>query len=345
MIPVAFRRATPLVFPDGSRLLLLPHGARVLGLYSPTDNQNFFWTNPALETAKTARAFFESAGWHNSGGDRTWVSPEIDIFFPNFPRLHLYQVPPQLDPGKYEPAGRDPMGLSGICELSLGRSRQRIRVKILKSWGSAPNPLRYEAIWKSLKSVQYAGYTQKTTLSFLRGSARQPAPGGIWNLLQLPPGGNFLAPTITKTQPTIYFGKIPRGDLGTRQQAVRYTMRAQGIQKIGIPASAATGRAGYLYQQGGTWALVVRNFFVDPSGEYVDVPWGRDGQVGSLGTAIQACNVNCDLGRFAELEYHVPAVGGNTGAACREDVSQVWAFRGPRKSIETIARHLVSLLA
>jgi len=333
---------TSLAYPDGSRLLLLPHGARVLGLYTASDDQNFFWTNPALEAAKTARAFLKSDNWHNSGGDRTWISPEIDIFFPNFPKLEVYRVPPQLDPGHYEPVGRNAVSYSGSCTLSLGRSRQTIRLKILKSWGSAPNPLRYEAKWKSLKSVQYAGYTQRTTLRLVRGSDQQAATGGIWNLLQLPPGGDFLAPTHTRTQPTVYFGTIPRGDLVTQQHAVRYTMSAQGVQKIGIPASAATGRAGYLYQQGGRWALVVRNFFVDPSGEYVDVPWNRDGQVGDRGIAIQACNVHCDLGRFAEMEYHAPALGGYTGVTCREDVSQVWAFRGPRKLIQMIAHLLVS---
>ena len=30
-----------LVYPDGSRLLLLPHGARVLGLYAASDELGF----------------------------------------------------------------------------------------------------------------------------------------------------------------------------------------------------------------------------------------------------------------------------------------------------------------
>jgi hypothetical protein len=311
-------------------------------LYTASDDRNFFWTNPALEAAKSARAFFKSDGWHNSGGDRTWVAPEIDIFFPNFPKTDIYRVPPQLDPGSYEPVGHKGARYSGSCALTLSRSRQTMRLNIVKSWSWAPNPLRHTAIWKSLQSVQYAGYTQRTTLRLPRGSARQAATGGIWNLLQLPPGGDFLASTYARTQPTIYFGTIPRGDLVTRRHTVRYTMSAKGIQKIGIPACVATGRAGYLYQNGGSWALVVRNFFVDPSGEYVDVPWSRDGRVGDRGMAIQACNVNSELGRFAELEYHVPAIGGDTGVTSREDVSQVWAFRGPQKQIQMIAQFLVS---
>jgi len=337
--------AATLVCPDGSKLLLLRHGARVLGLYPPSDDQNFFWTNPALTAAKSARSFFQSGHWHNSGGDRTWVAPEIDIFFPDFPKTEVYQVPQQLDPGRYEPAGHNVVGYSNSCALTLSRSRQTIPLKIFKSWSWTPNPLRHEAIWKPLRAVQYAGYTQRTTLRLLRGSGREAGPVGIWNLLQLPPGGVFIAPTHTRTRPTLYFGTIPPRDLVTQRHAVCYTMRAKGIQKIGIRASAATGRAGYLYEQDGRWALVVRNFFVDPSGEYVDVPWNRDGQVGDRGMAIQACNVNSDLGRFAELEYHAPALGGDTGGTHREDVSQVWAFRGPRRSVQRIAQHLLSPLA
>ena len=291
---------------------------------------------------KSAQAFFRSDRWHNSGGDRTWVAPEIDIFFPNFPKTKIYRVPQQLDPGRYEPVGHSGAAYSSTCTLTLSRSRQMIPMKILKSWRGAPNPLRHEAMWKTLKSVQYAGYTQTTTLRLVRGTVRESAPVGIWNLLKLPPGGILLAPTHSRTRATLYFGTIPRGDLATHRHGVCYTMSAKGIQKIGIRASAATGRAGYLYQQGGRWALVVRNFFVDPSGKYVDVPWNRDGQVGDRGIAIQACNVHCDLGRFAELEYHAPALGGDTGVTCREDVSQVWAFRGPRKSIQMIAQLLVS---
>ena len=33
--------------PDGSRLLLLPHGARILELLAPASDENFFWTHPA----------------------------------------------------------------------------------------------------------------------------------------------------------------------------------------------------------------------------------------------------------------------------------------------------------
>ena len=88
-------------------------------------------------------------------------------------------------------------------------------------------------------------------------------------------------------------------------------MRAAGEHKIAIRALATTGRIGYRYPAAdGRWALIVRNVFVNPSGDYVDVPWS-DAQ--DLGYAVQACNVHSALGSFSELEYHVPAIGPGTG--------------------------------
>src|SRR4051812_3534510 len=68
-------------FPDGTQMLLLVHGGRALGLFAAGDEENFLWTNPALASPTTASTLFASNAWHNSGGDRIWLSPEIDVFF------------------------------------------------------------------------------------------------------------------------------------------------------------------------------------------------------------------------------------------------------------------------
>jgi hypothetical protein len=60
------------------------------------------------------------------------------------------------------------------------------------------------------------------------------------------------------------------------------------------------------------------------------------------GYSTQACSVNSRWGEFSEMEYHVPAIGGNTGLRHIKDCSQLWAFRGWREDIETIARALLS---
>src|SRR5262249_42454173 len=95
---------------------------------------------------------------------------------------------------------------------------------------------------------------------------------------------------------------------------------------------------GYLYEKDGESSLIVRNFRVNPSGEYVDVPWTEPE---NFGFSFQACNVNSHLGAFSELEYHAPALNPRENAAVSEDESQLWAFRGDRGTILSIARHLL----
>ena len=321
--------------PDGTSVLMLPYGGRVLGLFSPESDQNFYWTNTALDSVETARAFYASDEWQNSGGDRTWLAPEVDIFLPNFPVLDKYFQPRQLDPGKYEVVkGGGQTTLVNKLSLTLTRSKATVDLEITKRVGPAPNPLRCER-GLDLGDVEYAGYTQYTTLETASDKGRV----GLWNLVQMPHGGDLLVATYVRTEPNIIFGSIPPEELVVSDHLVRYRMRQTGEHKIGIRAVATAGRVGYLYEKAGKWQLIVRNFAVNPSGEYVDCPWTDEGY---LGFSTQACNVNSGLGQFSELEYHIPAIGEGTGRKRCDDAAQVWAFRGSEESMKSVARVLLS---
>ncbi|HOW70577.1 MAG TPA: hypothetical protein PKY77_08255 [Phycisphaerae bacterium] len=328
----------PLRSPDGTEVLVLQHGGRVLGLFAPNSGENFFWTHDALKTPASAKAFYASNEWHNSGGDRTWLAPELDLFFPDYPSLERYFQPRQLDPGNYQ-VTRTAEGVRLVNQLTvtLARSRKTVELEMGKSLSWAPNPLRCEPAAASLLELEYAGYTQHTSLAITG-----PPVGrvGAWNLIQMPHGGDLLVPVHARTQPKIYFGSVSPEDLIAGDRMVRYRMRTHDCHKIGIRAVAATGRVGYLYQTGGRFALVVRSFFVNPSGDYVDVPWtDRD----DLGYAVQSCNVvHESLGAFSELEYHIPAIGEGTGRTRCDDWSAVWAFRGPSEQVHAVARILLS---
>ena len=99
------------------------------------------------------------------------------------------------------------------------------------------------------------------------------------------------------------YSRIVEGSASDMRGLVRYRMRALGFHKIGIRAVATAGRAGYTYSDGDQFALIIRNFSVNPSGEYVDVPWNS---TEDMGYCTQACNFNISEVRFSELEYHVP---------------------------------------
>jgi hypothetical protein len=278
---------------------------------------------------------FNSNEWHNSGGDRTWLAPEVDIFFPKFPNLDMstYWQPRALDPGNYT---RRSDRMVNSLTLDLSRSRQRVELEMSKWVGPPPNPLRYEREWRDDATLQYAGYTQHTSLRMMHKSQ---AMIGLWNLVQMPHGGDLRVPTFGRAEPKIYMGEIAGDDLVVSDRLLVYRMRAEGEHKIGLRATSMTGRVGYVYQRNSEATLIVRNFFVNPSGEYVDVPWRM---AEDFGYAVQACNVNSRLGAFSELEYHVPAIGGQTELDYCEDVSQIWAFRGPVDRVQRAAHYLLS---
>ncbi len=329
--------------PGGASIVFLPHGGRVIGLFAPESDENFLWTHPALDAVHSARAFFASDDWHNSGGDRTWLAPEADFFLPKFPDTSVYHQPRQLDPGAYTCGRVGPaIRLENRLTLRSFRTGQDVELRITRCVEPAANPLQAFVVRASarilagLDSLSFAGYTLRSSLEILGGNA--PNGVGLWSLLQLPHGGEMLIPTWTRAEPKVYFGQIPPDALRVEDRLVRYAMCAEGEQKIGVRALASTGRAGYLRREGRAATLVVRNFAVNPSGAYVDVPWDDPAD---LGYAVQACNVASRLGRFSELEYHAPAIGGQTGLARCDDASQVWAFRGYPEQIHALARLLL----
>lgn len=324
--------------PDGSVLVVLPHGGRILGLYGPRVDENFFWTSPELGTVDSARRFFASDGWHNTGGDRTWLAPEIDFFLPDFPKPGPYVQPRGLDAGVFTVEARGArLAMTGLVPATLSRPRLDVMVEIRKEVGPAPDPLRHERRAPPSASLEYAGYTLRTTARFLGPPAAESAWVGAWNLLQLPHGGKMIIPTYGRTEPRVYFGQATGDDLRVDEGQVAWWMRSRGEHKIGVRAAATCGRVGYAYRARERCCLVIRNFFVGPSGEYVDVPVDAPQAVGD---AFQACNIDSALGSFSELEHHAPAVRGPSGEAS-EDLSQLWAYRGSLEDIREVAARLL----
>jgi hypothetical protein len=328
---------------DGTRILVLPYGGRILGVFAPGSEENFLWTNSALNSVESARTYYASDDWQNSGGDRTWLAPEVDFFFPKFPDIDIagYWQPRSLDPGNYELTKTNHgVKLTNRLNIEGFRSKKRVELEITKSVAAAPNPLRYDAAIR-IDAIEYAGHTLLTSLRILDPDPNDAPLVGLWSLTQMPHQGELFIPTYSRTEPRIYFGLVdtPPDELATSDRLVRFKMRAAGEHKIGVRAAITTGRIGYIYPTGNQHALIVRNFFVNPSGEYADVPWTEPED---RGYSTQACSVNSRWGMFSEMEYHVPAIGEGTGLRQMEDRSQLWAFRGSRADIEKIARALLS---
>ena len=275
-----------------------------------------------------------SALWHNSGGDRTWIAPELDFFCARYNDLSTHSVPRPLDPGDYRLV-KEPGQTFCRNDFVLRSSRlgSEVALRITKSVYPAENPCGDDSHLGS--SVEYAGYTLHTILQ--RREASEAAVG-LWNLLSLPYGGKLLAATHGPCRPTDYFGTVDPSQIVSLDHRVSWQTTGKGIQKIGLKAVDLTGRVGYLYPQGRRWSLVVRDFFVDPAGQYIDVP---SSDTTDLGYAVQGCCVDtAELGQFVEVECHSPAI--EPGQCDRsEDWARVWAFRGGLADVEEIARRLL----
>ena len=325
--------------PDGSRLLLLPYGARVLGLFPAEGEESVYWVNPMLTTSATARELFARDGWHNTGGDRTWIAPELDTFFRDAAFTQYWQPRP-LDMSDYavQQTGGG-IQMSREMTLHLVRSNSDTSLRLTKWFGPAANPLRYERdMAAAVNSLRYAGYTQRVALESL-DKAEKPAGIGIWNLLQLPPGGDMLVPLYTWAVPQKCFGDVPANRVTVEDHLLRVKVDFPGSHKIAVKAAAICGRTGYVYGASDQWTLVVRNFFVNLSGEYIDI---QKHDPTDFGYAFQMCRVDeVEFGSFCEMEYHAPGLGSLPNPARSEDISQVWAFRGPREAVDAVARKLL----
>lgn len=328
-----------LKLPHGN-LVVLPQGGRVLGLYPKGSPENFFWTHDALHSSDGIQHLYAESRWPNPGGDRTWLSPTTELFVSDLRRFwQTWREPVAVDPGRYScrkiPGG---LQLTNRPRIELRRRRQTVDLTMEKTLHPATDPFRYEA--KTLGAYAFAGYTTRSTLTLRREPKNSRVPIGLWQILQLPPDGEMILPVNTRTTPRVIFGKVPPGDVRCEPRCIRYRMRSATTAKIAVHAIHLTGRMGYgRKNKEGGWDLVVRNFPVDPSGEYVDTPFDDER---ARGDAVQACKVSeKDLGSFAEIEHHSPAVGADTGLKTYTDISQVWAFRGRPKVIARIAERLL----
>jgi hypothetical protein len=324
--------------PGQGWLMVLPFGGRVIGLFAEPQGENFFWTNPALAEAATAKPFLAGSGWVHTGGDRTWLSPEVEFHVGSLADpWGTYLAPRAVDPAQYMASMLgEKIGLHTSAHVTFHQAKVEADVEIEKWVRLIAHPLRDEPWFGELAGVAYAGYEQSTTLRLANPAATPPV--SLWSLVNLPPTGWLIAPVWAQTTVRDLFETTGPERLASTPHAVRFLIDGQEQHKIGLHAAALTGRAGYLRAAGpGHSTLVVRSFPVDPSGEYVDRPWHAPNEPGM---AFEAYNGG-DLGAFGELEYHTPAIGGGTRLESCRDVSQLWAFSGPAPQVRRIAAALL----
>ena len=322
---------------DGS-LGVLPFGARVLVLSS--GGENVFWTNPDLGDAQKAAQLLTPTAWPNSGGDRTWIAPEAQLHISNLDDAwNTYQTPAAVDPGNYQVSGDShQIDMKNVTRVHLHHENVDCDVEVGRNVRLAPNPLRGEPGAKSLiKATKYAGYELTARLAMASGADKVRL--ALWSAIQVPAGGEIIIPTNKRSAPRHYFGLREAPMLRATSQAVHFVIDAHVQHKIGVRAADVTGRVGYLRPLGdGRSSLVVRSFHVNPSGDYIDVPWDDSKDEGY---AIQCYNDSGEGKTFGEMECHSPGIGRGTGRSKAKDISQLWAYVGESEAVQEIATWLL----
>lgn len=309
-----------------STILTIPNGGRLLGLWPEAADDNFLWTHPGL-LRPTPTITDPNNSWLNPGGDRTWLAPEVELFFD--PAGQSYAVPSAVDPGTWQvSSGADgQIGSSLQSRVPLRRSGcGQALVRISKTWQAIGHPM------PDLPGLAFAGYQQTTRLEILEA----PDPSvqlGLWSLAQLPAPGWMLIATTAAIQPEFFFGTTHDSNLISRPRLLVWHMPTQGGDaKIGVQASDFTGLAGHLHRRAADcWDLIIRQVAVDPAGAYVDGTWTPPHR---RGWAFQACQVRSLAGGFNELEHHVPAAALGRPSM---DTCQLWALRGSAAAIRRAA--------
>ncbi len=325
---------------NGGSLLVMQRGGRILGLYTHDERDSLLWVNPNLYQPEKAHATLNDPWWPNTGGDRIWLGPEVDL---NMTPEGQYAAPRPLDPGQYSSSASDQqIRLDLSATVALYRSGAQCDVQLERHIGFVPNPLRYEkGLADALTHVRYVGYEQTTTLT-LAQSSDDAAQVGLWDIVQLPTPGRMIVPTLghpNANAPWMPLIGDAAPSVTASSHGIEIEMGAKSSFKLGVRTVNSIGRAGYVRpREDGQHMLVVRNFAINPSGDYVDVPPDPAASA-DFGYAFQCYNDNGNLGQFGELEYHAPAVSVRNPR--HTDISQLWAFEGEAGAIQHISDALL----
>lgn len=306
---------------SGGTIVVLERGGRIIGAYPGEEDENMLWVDPDIGV--------ERPTW-NSGGERVWLSPEVDYFMTELESPGFgFTVQEGLDPGGYTLEGSSPfraaLTWTQVGDVRSFRAEEQFRFRLSKSCRLIDNPLVAAGLQDGGGAYNYMGYETETVLKALDKDFRSDA--ALWTLMQVPSGGVALVPTIGKAVPVDFFAADESSAVRIMPGGLRFRLYAEDPpRKLSIRSIQATGRIGYFRMVGQDRAsLLVRQFSVYPSESYVDVPPDR---LSDRGHCVQCYNDGGRLGGFGELEYHTPVLRRLGTSSQTVDVSQVWCYSG-----------------
>ncbi|MBO9609138.1 MAG: hypothetical protein J7639_24495 [Paenibacillaceae bacterium] len=325
------------------KLVVLQRGARMLGVYPDADDDNVLWTSPALLASAAQTAPFAAASVWNTGGDRTWLSPEFEYNIADVSDMwNTYAVQMTVDPGDYRftRSDADATSLTQVAVPQAYYTGTPHSLEIAKSFRPIPDPLLplKDKAGSVIDPATYAYIGYETATRCRCTDPKQRAPLSIWQLAQLPAGGQMLVPTYGTAPVSRFFGAENSPRIAIEPGHVRFTIDARESFKASIKAPYVTGRMGYYRPLGPERAtLFVRQFAVRPSAAYGDAFYPN---LDDPGHCVQVYNDDGTLGDFGEMEYHSPLLG-SFGGSTLEDTNETFVYAGAADTVERIRRLLL----
>lgn len=330
---------------SGGRIQVELQGSRLL-LFTPEDvAQNALWINPHPNRSGA------TAPW-NQGGNRVWISPEIDF---QTDRFGNFAVPSSLDPGSWrwqEAACKATVDIATRLHTSLyhAPSNNHIDIDISRKYRAIANPLLQNphSAKNAWSTLSYIGCETDTVMQLgpvdispeLDGT--HAAYGNFWDIIQVPSGGQVLIPVWNShhAKPSIMFGQLDHMKLAPHPRGWVLRFADDHPYKIAFNAIQSCGRFGYLRQlDKDRYGLLIRQFTVNPSAIYPDYAIG-DTQI--RGYCMQFYYDGSTMGGFGELEYHAPALSLRTGGLVR-DRSQLYYYIGSEQDLRALAEYLLGI--
>jgi hypothetical protein len=322
---------------DTGRLLIMQSGARAIGCEFAHLTGNLFFHDPILEDPRRV-----SDGLKQSpvAGDRLWIAPEANYIFKDVAKIfsdpaNCGATPTQMEPGDYQLTKQTDRHLAFAAQMRLEdrlSPRTFVSMSVTRSYELIDAPSGLD------KGLTHFGFGVTNSLT-ITGFDKPGALVGAWDLLQIPPAGWLVCPTVgLATKPRSYYDKFSDDRARQIGGAIHFKIDGQGRYKIGLSPTQTTGRMGYYRKLGRLSTLLVRIFPVHPGLIYCDQPVSELGKP-IAGDALQSYNGS----GFGEMEYHDPALRTGDQPASRTSTSVTHALVGPDDLIHTAAEHLLGV--
>jgi len=328
-----------LIAADGE-LLVSERGARIIGCRLSGVDENLFWHGTDMQEAPGSREAAEA--FSIAGGDRLWIAPEVGWYWPSIEKARedpgkFADTPKQIDPGEYLTDSASPVHaqLSTRMKLTDVRDGKSIELAVSRQVRVIDHPF---GLPSDIKCASFA----ITNVLLCRGGD-DGAVAGAWDILQVPPTGTLICPTVCAIDsPRSYYDSFGDRHVRVGDRAVRFLVDGKRKIKMGLLAELTTGRMGYYRKLNATTSsLILRQFATMPGEPYADLPIHEDETKRIGGDCLQAYNDDGNAGGFGEMEHHDPAITVGQGPASRAGTSITHILVGPDESVRAYGETLL----